>query len=650
MAEARTLQITVAMKDELSRPLTATERALTKFGRFAKAAFSGITSQVFSLRTAIVGLFGGFAIKSIADRADAMQKLADSTGDTTQNISELAAVFALNNVSGEKFTAMLRALVKAQAAAIDGNAETLAGFQALGITLDQLRTLGPSQLFELMAKGLEKFESAQAKVLVTSKILPKQFIDALPVIGKGLSEFQKSVQEVQSLHATVLPKQAAAADALGDAFDKVKIAVESVGRELIASFGPSATVLLEKLAHTIADNEKAIVQFAEAVGRGIVSAVNVALDAIIGLVDAIDSIPGVDLIDTKKAHEQLRDLQEELLAITSGGMTSKGEQFPNMMTEAGKQRVEAIKAEMTALNAALSGGLAVILRQQRDQIAKSISDASSAVGGAGGDQQLPPGWDLSAMIQGLEKVEATATSAAAAASTVFQQPTEDAKALAAATQAAGDELDDLTKKNKQPPPLGFVGGLTKGFEKLKLAAMDFAGTAGMAIADVATSGLDAFADGMADVITGAKSAKDAFKDFARAFLLDIAKMISRLIVLGTIKTLFGLEDGGVMPGGVDETLPMRGFAKGGIARRPTLAVFGEGRSAEAFVPLPDGRTIPVTLAGGGGGANVTVNITAMDSKDVARALHENQGMLRSLWQHQAEHTTSVRHVIKRAAS
>lgn len=45
-------------------------------------------------------------------------------------------------------------------------------------------------------------------------------------------------------------------------------------------------------------------------------------------------------------------------------------------------------------------------------------------------------------------------------------------------------------------------------------------------------------------------------------------------------------------------LALRKYANGGIADRPQLALYGEGSMNEAFVPLPDGRSIPVTLSGG----------------------------------------------------
>lgn len=42
-------------------------------------------------------------------------------------------------------------------------------------------------------------------------------------------------------------------------------------------------------------------------------------------------------------------------------------------------------------------------------------------------------------------------------------------------------------------------------------------------------------------------------------------------------------------------LPLHAYSSGGVANTPQMAIFGEGRMAEAYVPLPDGRTIPVTM-------------------------------------------------------
>lgn len=88
-------------------------------------------------------------------------------------------------------------------------------------------------------------------------------------------------------------------------------------------------------------------------------------------------------------------------------------------------------------------------------------------------------------------------------------------------------------------------------------------------------------------------------------------------------SVYGQPVGGVYPqfasGGImspSGPLPLNRYSSGGIADRPQLALFGEGRMNEAFVPVPDGRRIPVDMRGGGSGAgvvysttfNVTVNV------------------------------------------
>ncbi|WP_238121958.1 MULTISPECIES: phage tail length tape measure family protein [unclassified Xanthobacter] len=52
-------------------------------------------------------------------------------------------------------------------------------------------------------------------------------------------------------------------------------------------------------------------------------------------------------------------------------------------------------------------------------------------------------------------------------------------------------------------------------------------------------------------------------------------------------------------------VPLRAYAAGGVATSPQLALFGEGATPEAYVPLPDGRRIPVRMTGGEGAGQAT---------------------------------------------
>jgi len=69
--------------------------------------------------------------------------------------------------------------------------------------------------------------------------------------------------------------------------------------------------------------------------------------------------------------------------------------------------------------------------------------------------------------------------------------------------------------------------------------------------------------------------------------------------------------GGIMTG--RGPLGLMRYAAGGIATSPQLAMFGEGSRPEAYVPLPDGRTIPVTMRGGTEAGNIVVNVDATGS-------------------------------------
>ena len=68
-------------------------------------------------------------------------------------------------------------------------------------------------------------------------------------------------------------------------------------------------------------------------------------------------------------------------------------------------------------------------------------------------------------------------------------------------------------------------------------------------------------------------------------------------------TSLQFANGGIAPGG------FTAFANGGMVTGPTMGLVGEGRYNEAIVPLPDGKSIPVQLAGGDGGNQIVSNIT-----------------------------------------
>lgn len=85
---------------------------------------------------------------------------------------------------------------------------------------------------------------------------------------------------------------------------------------------------------------------------------------------------------------------------------------------------------------------------------------------------------------------------------------------------------------------------------------------------------------------------------------------------------------------------LRKYAKGGIANFPQLALHGEGSMPEAYVPLPDGRSIPVTFSGSmGSGTNIYMNITV--NGDGSSSVDTKGASDESTWRKIASRVTGV---------
>ncbi|MFT3124730.1 tape measure protein [Klebsiella pneumoniae] len=102
-------------------------------------------------------------------------------------------------------------------------------------------------------------------------------------------------------------------------------------------------------------------------------------------------------------------------------------------------------------------------------------------------------------------------------------------------------------------------------------------------------------------------------------------------------------NGGIF--GKEGVVPLRAYQKGGIATSPQLAMFGEGSMNEAYVPLPDGRTIPVTLSAESAGKSTgnavsPVSIQINVTKD-GRTSESSSGSEGSLWNGAARQIKSI---------
>ena len=123
------------------------------------------------------------------------------------------------------------------------------------------------------------------------------------------------------------------------------------------------------------------------------------------------------------------------------------------------------------------------------------------------------------------------------------------------------------------------------------------------------------------LLDGTKNLKDAFLDMTRAVLNAIAQILAQQAALAIMRTIMpgvGARDGGIMK------KSGRSYSVGGVARGPQSGYPAILHGTEAVVPLPNGRSIPVEMQGGGGNVNnVVVNVDA--SGNASSTFNEEQG-------------------------
>ena len=123
----------------------------------------------------------------------------------------------------------------------------------------------------------------------------------------------------------------------------------------------------------------------------------------------------------------------------------------------------------------------------------------------------------------------------------------------------------------------------------------------------ALRGVKALEDSLVNIVTGAESAKEAFRSMAQSILADIARIVIQQQISGPIAEALG----SFFASGSTGTVPPKPTAIGGPVQRGVPRIVGE-MGKELFVPSSSGSIVSnkaLAAAGVGGGGGITVNQT-----------------------------------------
>lgn len=545
---------------------TATLKKIEAGALAAEKANTLLTNALKGAASFFVAKFSIGFVTSIVKAGAELSRMSRGLGVAVEDLSRLRFAFSAAGVGADKLRDVLETLEKKRAAALRGPGETSRGFDALGIDFEELQSLNAAQLLDEIAAGLGKFATQQQKVAALTPIFENNLSSMVDLLGDGRDAFRAATLEADKFGATITAEVAAKLETAEKNFRKLSATVDA---------------------------------FATTLGQSVFGAL------FGGPADPNADLAGMSadaqrLIVTMRAlQDGTANLQTNLQGLLAAELS---------LTEIQNLATLSIERKSAALQVLAKRLADTILAEQKAKAA-AAAQPTGPLGPAFG----PEAQALNREAEG-----------EAARNARFQPPTDNS---------------DLARSKTTNP--GFVDGLTASWNNL-VQTMGTATAVGQQFGNLVGASIGGVTDILVDMVATGKSSSEAWKKFGATILAELAKIALQYAIIGAIKAAFGIQTpavaaahGGVLGGGGHDE-PMRlhkfahgGISAGGIAGGASLAIYGEGSRREAFVPLMDGRTIPVKIQGSGGSSVQNVYyINAIDTQSMGQALQKHGAIYR----------------------
>lgn len=665
MADAK---ITVSAQDNASRVLSQVRGSLDQV--------QSVATRVGSV-LGLVGIAGAGGLvamaKSAIDGVDALNDLKDATGSSIENISALEDV-AIR--TGTSFDTVSTALVKFNGVLKEASpgSSTEAVLKAIGLSAKELKELDPAEALLQTAKALNSFADDGNKARITQELFGKSLKDVAPLL-KDLAEKGKLAGKVTGLQADEaerlnkelanLQKNATDASralvgpmvsALNETIDLFRLGAKE-GKSFYATLRDEQLRLLglkdgpqEYAARLIEVNKQ--LQGGET--RLLVRSALLREQAELQKKLAQSPNFGADNQSTAEDYRLARrpsapDVPSNPPAKGGSGKTQAQkdqEEFENlrikMQRDMAMEAGDAVIAENAAYQKSLleraeatEKFIGTLMREEVSQADSNekMREAADEIGltTAQVDALRLSRLDSNIALEEQNQLTRFELGVSADVLNFYQRKIDllkEQRALTATTQVRQAAAD--TKKEQVQASKEFAdtlhGDLKGAFSAAFRDTKDPMGAFGNALADVIyTRSATALAEALTNEALSSGSGGAGG-------------------IIASVASFFGFANGGIMSSG--GALPLNAYAGGGIASSPQVALFGEGRMNEAYVPLPDGKSIPVSLQGGGG-SSVTIHqpLTINAPNASAQTVAQIQSMMPGLI---AANARVVEGVIKQA--
>ena len=583
---AQKLFLDIIAKDKTKAAFGAVQRGLTN-----------LRSAVFSVQSALIGIGGGLAVRSLVNVGREVEELGirfnflfgnvDEGKKAFDGLIDFAAKvpFSLQEIAGAsgnlavvaKDADELQNVLK-----ITGNVAAVTGLD-FRTTAEQIQRsfssgIGAADLFR--ERGVRALLGFKAGAVVTTEETIKRFEELFGENGR----FSKATEVLATTFTGTLSM-------LGDKLFKFKLQTNQAG---FFDFIKNALVVINRL---IEENSANLAKFSSTFGQGMVNFIKQLILGVAGTMDTFMFLFKAIGNGLAGLIELIRGLPPAIREMGIIGFL--------MLGRTGKIAIVGALALLKQLGVDLDKLTDKIFGQREEEsmggMFKSANKFIAMV-----DENI-----ISSR-QSMEELMKAATT--------FEKETEQ----------AGINLAKITDN--------ILSQFKKDFESVNST-----------IAKIATGSLKSFSRTLAEAVVLGKDLNKSFKELAQKLMVDILAFTIQLVLQETIRNALKKEEVQeeekktaelrkqlkiqstmmLMQGNPMGFLGFTGMAKGGAVSKGKPVVVGE-RGAELFVPNQTGQIQQAARGTNGGAVNVNFNISTIDARGFEETLVQNRGTITAI--------------------
>lgn len=590
--------------------LTRDVTELRKSAGGIESAFKGAGNIVKGFAAAFTAQQVLSFTKSVIDLGDELAKASQRTGVGVSELSKLKTSAELAGVGFDSLQSAIRKLNNNLAEAQNGSKSAQAAFKAVGITTKEIKDLKADDALKRIADAFAVTEDGAGKVRIATELLGKSGSDLINFLNEGSAGLTKFGIEMSDQFAKDAEK-------FNDSMSIMKNSLMSLVSEVA---GP----LLPKLGLAFTFWSNRVDGFTTSLKK-----MSILFQSVIG-----------DFKNFGETFEQRaarRDQFVKELRELDQGLSKRQQDRYTAFFKPDQDLTVKIKSK---------GIPSDELQKEREKRAKDIKKEEDALKSYLATQKQA----LELMQLEAEKVNLSETAYKKKQETIRYEnelAKESSKftgeRLALFKQEAEEihnqrlAMIDLQEEQERSFGAGAKSAIKSYTDEAKKSAK--------MMEEVFKGAFSRLEDSLVEFV---KTGKFNFKDLADFIITELIRISVRQAVLapviGAIGSIFsglagGAASGGTVGGGTGTgsyslgnsyafanggimthlgSVPLKTYARGGIANSPQLAMFGEGSTPEAYVPLPDGRRIPVAMSGQSAGANTQVSVVVNMNGDNAQ--------------------------------